>query len=56
MGVKSQSSDQREWEGVGMKSWEREGMVCQKLFPHISSTVLYQIRAGFLGVSWTLFG
>ena len=22
--------------GVGMKSWEWEGMVCQKLFPHTS--------------------
>jgi len=24
--------------GVGKKSWEWEGMVCQKLFPHISNT------------------
>ena len=23
--------------GVGLKSWEWEGMVCQKLFPHTSS-------------------
>ena len=23
--------------GVGMKSWDCEGMVCQKLFPHTST-------------------
>jgi len=28
--------------GVGMKSWEWEGMVCQKLFPHTSSVKGYR--------------